>query len=209
MNARRSAITTSHKKTFQWIFDDSIQRPWDSFIQWLKSGDKNFYWISGKAGSGKSTLVKLIIENDETKKVLLKRNSNTTILAFFFWNSGTKLQRSISGMLCSLLHQILRENMTNLIELLREEPALSYKENLFDWSVEELQQAILEIFSNRMYSYCLFIDGLDEVEYKEGQAELVQILDKFRCQSNVKLCVSSRPEPILKESLKTYPKLRL
>jgi len=209
MNARRSTITTSHQKTFQWIFDDSIQRPWDSFIHWLKSDDKSFYWISGKAGSGKSTLMKFIIDNDETKKVLLERNPNTTILSFFFWNSGTKLQRSISGMLCSLLHQILLENMTNLTALLRERPALSYKETIFDWSVEELQQALLEVFSNRTYSYCLFIDGLDEVEYKDGQAELIQIIDTFRCQTNVKLCVSSRPEPILKESLKTYPKLRL
>lgn len=153
--------------------------------------------------------MKFIIDNDETKKALLERNPNTTILAFFFWNSGTKLQRSISGMLCSLLHQILMENMASLTELLREEPALSHKETIFDWSVEELQQTVLEVFSNRTYSYCLFIDGLDEVEYKEGQAELIQILDKFRCQPNVKLCISSRPEPILKESLKTYPKLRL
>jgi len=209
MNARRSTITTSHEKTFRWIFDDSIRRPWDSFINWLKSCDKNFYWISGKAGSGKSTLMKFIIENDGTKRVLLERNPNTTILAFFFWNSGTKLQRSISGMLCSLLYQILRENMTNLTELLREEPALLHKENIFDWSAEELQHVVLERFSNRTYSYCLFIDGLDEVEYEEGQVELVRILDKFRCQPNVKLCVSSRPEPMLKESLKTYPKLRL
>jgi len=99
--------------------------------------------------------------------------------------------------------------MTNLTALLRERPALSYKETIFDWPVEELQQALLEVFSNRTYSYCLFIDGLDEVEYKDGQAELIQIVDTFRCQMNVKLCVSSRPELILKESLKAYPKLRL
>ncbi|KAF8852658.1 hypothetical protein BDZ45DRAFT_763263 [Acephala macrosclerotiorum] len=95
-------------------------------------------------------------------------------------------------------------------ELLQEDSAFSHKESVFDWSREELREAILRVFSNRKYSYCLFIDGLDEVEHTEGQAELVRILDMFRCQApNVKLCVSSRPEPTLHEFFKPYPKLRL
>jgi len=209
MNARRSTIPASHEKTFGWVFNESIQHPWDNFVHWLKSDEKNFYWISGKAGSGKSTLMKFIINSDETKKVLLEWNPNVIIVEFFFWNSGTRLQRSILGMLSSLLHQILRGNVRSLARLLQKELALADKATILDWSVEELQDAILEVFSDRTYTYCLFIDGLDEIEYKEGQAELLRILDKLRCQSNVKLCISSRPEPVLKESLQTSQKLRL
>ena len=32
MNGCRSAIAISHEETYQWILDDSIQGPWDSFI---------------------------------------------------------------------------------------------------------------------------------------------------------------------------------
>ena len=209
MNARRSAITIPQEKTFHWIFDESLDGPWNSFIKWLKYFDKDFYWISGKAGSGKSTLMKYIIDSNETKKTLLEQNPNTTIVSFFFWNSGTNMQRSINGMLSSLLHQLLRENMTIVAEMLREDSLFSHKESVFDWDREELRGAILRVFSNRRYSYCLFIDGLDEVEHAEGQVELVRILDTFRCQPNVKLCVSSRPEPILHELFNKYPKLRL
>ncbi|RYP38019.1 hypothetical protein DL766_001201 [Monosporascus sp. MC13-8B] len=43
---------------------------WDSFIEWLKS-DNDIYWIRGKAGSGKSTLVKFILSNPRTKNSIL------------------------------------------------------------------------------------------------------------------------------------------
>jgi hypothetical protein len=80
MNSRRSAITISHEKTFGWIFGESIQGPWDNFIHWLKSGEHKIYWISGKAGSGKSTLMKFIIDSEETKKVLLEIKPDTIIV---------------------------------------------------------------------------------------------------------------------------------
>jgi hypothetical protein len=209
MNSRRSAITIPHENTFRWIFDVSTKVPWGNFIHWLKSDEDKIYWISGKAGSGKSTLMKFIIDSEETKKALLDLNTNTIILSFFFWAIGTKLQRSITGMLCTLLHRMLRENKTAVVELLRDEPEFSYKESISDWSLDELQRSILKVSSSQNRSYCFFIDGLDEVENAEGQAELLQILEKFRCQPNIKLCVSSRPEPTLKDCLKNYPRLRL
>jgi hypothetical protein len=209
MNSRRSAITISHEKTFGWIFDESIQGSWDNFIHWLKSSENKIYWISGKAGSGKSTLMKFIIDSEDTKKALLEINTDTIVISFFFWAAGTKMQRSITGMLCTLLHRMLRENKTAAARLLRDEPEFSYKESISDWSMDELQHAILKVSSSQKSSYCFFINGLDEVECGEGQAELLRILEKFRCQPCIKLCVSSRPERIFQDCLKKYPKLRL
>jgi Cdc6-like AAA superfamily ATPase len=202
MNSRRSAITIPHENTFRWIFDESTEVPWDNFIHWLKSGEDNIYWISGKAGSGKSTLMKFIIDSEETKKALLEISSDTIVLSFFFWAVGTTMQRSITGMLCTLLHRMLRENKTAAVELLRDELEFPYKESISDWSLDELQRSILKVSSSQMRLYCIFIDGLDEVEHVEGQAELLEILEKFRRQPNIKLCVSSRPEPTLQDCLK-------
>jgi hypothetical protein len=38
---------------------------WNSFVEWLRSDD-NLYWITGKPGAGKSTLMKFIYHNSRT-----------------------------------------------------------------------------------------------------------------------------------------------
>jgi ATPase subunit of ABC transporter with duplicated ATPase domains len=73
---RYEAVDESHKKTFDWIFqlpESSAQysegKRWADFPKWLQSG-KGIYWINGKAGSGKSTLMKYIVRHQETKRYL-------------------------------------------------------------------------------------------------------------------------------------------
>lgn len=102
-------------RTFDWIFrpvEETSQYAegirWADFSEWLRSG-KGVYWISGKAGSGKSTLMKYIVTHDTTSRNL-KLWAGTTRLCksgFFFWNSGTQLQCSQVGLFRSLLYDIL------------------------------------------------------------------------------------------------------
>ncbi len=56
-------------KTFIWLFDrnHSMDRPYDSLMGWLEGG-QTIYWICGKAGSGKSTLVSFIWDHPDSKK---------------------------------------------------------------------------------------------------------------------------------------------
>ncbi len=60
---REETIKEAHARTFRWIFEpdvsDKAVRRWHSFVEWLASG-QGTYWISGKAGSGKSTLMNCI-----------------------------------------------------------------------------------------------------------------------------------------------------
>ena len=97
MNARKSRVTESHEKTFHWIFDDTTVRAWGSFPEWLKSGER-IYWISGKAGSGKSTLMKFLIHDVRTKDTLSEWAPDATIISFFIWAAGNPMQRSIQGL---------------------------------------------------------------------------------------------------------------
>ncbi len=68
MEERREEIPEAHKTTFSWVFRDSetaepsgnvvnAGRPRTNFAHWLRQGEK-IYWIKGKAGSGKSTLMR-------------------------------------------------------------------------------------------------------------------------------------------------------
>ncbi|ORY17867.1 hypothetical protein BCR34DRAFT_596734 [Clohesyomyces aquaticus] len=76
LKLRHSRIETAHDRTFKWLFQRSrkIQNQVDPkvrFLRWLQSGD-GIFWISGKPGSGKSTLMKYITGSPHTKKALFE-----------------------------------------------------------------------------------------------------------------------------------------
>ncbi|KAG6358726.1 hypothetical protein INS49_012245 [Diaporthe citri] len=79
---------------------------WDSFTDWLQS-NLSIYWIMGKPGSGKSTLAKFVLSEPRTRIALEKWHPGAIIASHFFWRPGSLLQRSIKGMLCSLVHQLV------------------------------------------------------------------------------------------------------
>ncbi|KAH7391608.1 hypothetical protein BKA64DRAFT_109923 [Cadophora sp. MPI-SDFR-AT-0126] len=60
---RYEAVVEAHPKTFEWAFQDLDGT---NFSTWLQSGC-GLCWIRGKPGSGKSTLMKHIIDDVRTK----------------------------------------------------------------------------------------------------------------------------------------------
>lgn len=111
MTERYEEITEAYRKTFQWIFKEPEGgNPWTNFADWLRS-DHGLYWINGKAASGKSCLMRYILDDPRTKEIL-KQSANgikVTIAGFFFWNSGTAEQRSHRGLLRTLIYQLLSQ----------------------------------------------------------------------------------------------------
>ena len=113
IHARQEEIVDAHKETFQWVFEqaESRLRPWDSFVEWLESGSRT-YWISGKAGSGKSTLMNHVCQHPQTQHYLKTWSAGRSIVTpkFFFWHPGSAMQKSSQGLLRSLVYQILMED---------------------------------------------------------------------------------------------------
>jgi len=101
--AWREEIPIAHQRTFRWIFKERTENSIPiSFSQWLENGN-GVYWINGKAGSGKSTLMKFIFSHDQTQKHLSKwAPENLEFAGFFLLNSGTlsKNHRSAYFALC-------------------------------------------------------------------------------------------------------------
>ncbi|KAI6569838.1 hypothetical protein MCOR04_008234 [Pyricularia oryzae] len=84
--SRNEAIDVSDRMprgAYADLVKDSTEPRWDNFVNWLGS-DEKMYWISGKPGSGKSSLVKFILTAHETKKILSQRQQSTRILSHFF-----------------------------------------------------------------------------------------------------------------------------
>ncbi|KAH7166479.1 hypothetical protein EDB81DRAFT_943351 [Dactylonectria macrodidyma] len=171
-----------------------IDERWRGFISWLQSDNRNIFWIRGKPGSGKSTLMKFVIDNDNTGKLLGRWRPGTKILSHFFWKIGSPPQNSIKGLLCSLLHCILRESSLSIEEVLNHFKNSSSKDSYDDWSAAELEKLVLFLLAENMSPVCIFIDGLDEISSQDGYFKLLNVVEQLNAWDHVKVCVSSRPE---------------
>ena len=197
IHARQEEIADAHKETFHWVFEQAGPRlrPWDSFVKWLESGSRT-YWISGKAGSGKSTLMSYVCQHPQTQRCLEFWSAGTTVVTpkFFFWNPGSSMQKSLQGLLRSLVYQILLENpdsitlITNLDDHSPDPFAPAHA-----WTERRLIRTLLDSVQHLVNRRCVcfFIDGLDE--YSGDQSALVDLIEELATYPNVKCCLSSRP----------------
>ncbi|TVY15310.1 Protein SERAC1 [Lachnellula arida] len=70
--ARYTNVASSYDGTFQWLFDNEIV----PFVDWLKENQNGvgpsrpIFWINGKPGSGKSTLMKFAMRDQRTQDYL-------------------------------------------------------------------------------------------------------------------------------------------
>lgn len=211
---RRDRIPDAFKRTFEWIYSDpqETQRPWNNFIEWLEN-DKSLYWITGKAGSGKSTLLKFIYYDSRTKEHLQKWASPDPLVtaAFFFWNSGTKLEMSQEGLLRSILYDTLYQcpeltvncfpEYSEMFELFGIEPNQSIQWPALLRGTKRLIKA------GKQRKFFLFIDGLDE--FDGDHTELIKLINHLTDYQNIKICVSSRPWNVFEDAFKNSPNLML
>ncbi|KAF9478915.1 hypothetical protein BDN70DRAFT_921597 [Pholiota conissans] len=215
MSDREEQVTEAYSETFDWIYRDDTH----AFKSWLKADDASgsMYWITGLPGSGKSTLMRFIGEHKQTKELLRVWSGKRpiTIASFFFWESGTAVQRSQAGLLRSLLHQLL-SNQPNLIPLVFEDiwaqiwtaDSRTRVRLTSSWPVWQLSNAFRRFFEvNHERKIYLLVDGLDEFE---GDHQVtIGLLEHAHRQPHTKVCVSSRPWGVFEEAFHNAPKLRL
>jgi len=210
INRRSNEVSPSYPKTFEWVFDEDGTYRRDSFAKWLK-GTEKVYWINGKAGSGKSTLMKFVA-NDMRTEMLLKQwspDKEVLIVTFYLWLSGTMMQRSLKGLLCSVARQIARSDEDLPNRLINIDDKLLLKRSVDDWSCEGLRQLLRTLLRRMSRPVCIFVDGLDEFDQGDNIDELLNLIQELSMTINVKVCVSSRPEIYLEKRLLQYRQVRL
>ncbi|KAK7187201.1 small s protein [Paraphaeosphaeria sporulosa] len=210
---RFEEVEEAHQTTFDWIFrKPHANTPWHDFCAHLSGAEVPLpYFINGKAGSGKSTLMKYIVSHPQTKAGLRKWAGQHKLLTqhFFFWNAGTQLQKSHTGMLRSLLHSVL----TQYHDLIPAVFPTLYADGIPISDDEppsyiELKSAFerLKIRSASFLRICIFIDGVDEFEGDHRD------MSTFLCSiasSAIKVVVSSRPINACLNVFRKSPTLRL
>ena len=215
MRDRYEGIPQAHQRTFQWIYHPPkarVPQKWDNFVAFLESSAQgNLYWIAGKAGSGKSTLMKYIYDHPQTRACLLNWANGAPLVAtgFFFWNSGTAMQMSRLGLLQSLLHQIFSWYPELITEVFRSRweayTAMGGGQSKMIWN--ELKHAFETVISNETLRFALFLDGLDEFDGDHG--ELIELMDSAASRDNVKVCLASRPWLVFEDAFESKPSLLL
>jgi hypothetical protein len=225
--------------TFEWILDEfegpllkmdikSREACSDAkarFLGWLRN-DNGVFHISGKAGSGKSTLMKLLLNHDETKEVLKDWAGDKKLIfaSFFFWKSSQDHdQCSLEG----LYRSILFETLLQCPDLTREVFKKAYSTFMRKKSTDSMDKLLFrpgdfekafEILVSTSppssdYRICLFIDGLDEyigddINSLEHQ-KLADNLNKWASHENIKILASSRPDRAFEETFSEDLRIRL
>ncbi|PYI25984.1 hypothetical protein BP00DRAFT_440335 [Aspergillus indologenus CBS 114.80] len=196
IESRQATIKAAHAKTCRWLLEKQEYLDW---LDMAKVVDHHgFLWIKGKAGSGKSTIMRFAYQQAQAT-----RNDNTVIVSFFFNARGEELERTTEGMYRSLLLQLM-EAVSGLQVLLDRVPLPSNHDtqNSSSSDIETLQ----EIFRCAVTSLdgkhlICFIDALDECEMEQVRAmvEFLESLGQYATLSQIKLhvCFSSRQYPFL------------
>ena len=125
---------------------------------------------------------------------------------FFFWRAGSPEQRSINGLLRSILYQLLSADRS----LSRYTTSSTYTER--DWPNKRLENSLTTIAQQRHNTrkMCLFIDGLDEFEDQGMEpAVLIDLIENLTRNNHIKAVISCRPEPLFLDRLQMYPEIRL
>ncbi|KAK1765197.1 hypothetical protein QBC33DRAFT_593208 [Phialemonium atrogriseum] len=236
MQDREHGILQAHEKTFRWVFEDSgqVSVPWSDLKEWLAS-DNAIYWITGKAGSGKSTLMRYISQpipnpgEEETMAILPSPMTHQPrcaqylnkwagdelpliMASFYFWAAGSsKTQTSQAGLFRSILYQLLKASLESIpvIAPSRWEALSLFNEDPRDFTEGELGETLCRAVKHiaATSKVALFVDGLDEFEGNPGT--LIAIIRRLTSSSPIKMCVSSRPWAEFEDEFRSKPNLRL
>jgi hypothetical protein len=207
-NPRYHDVKEEFDQTLEWLWEEG--RSGLGFVEWLKSGD-GIYWISGKPGSGKSTLMKYALRDARLKQHLSQEDS-LLLDAWFFFELGRDTETEFSSLLCHMLHILFTRHpslASHLLPLIKDDGA----GNILMRQIE-LEEALLEISTRTdiCATACFFIDALDECncKYREEIEFLQKLVDPTTSGSlKYKFCISSRNESAIQSLLEKCPGFRI
>jgi hypothetical protein len=188
MDSRREGIETNQKNTCSWLLSTKKWNNWAKSLE-PSSAHSRLLWIKGNPGSGKSTLMRFILNYTQDQW-------SDRIISHFFWASGEPLQRSTEGLYRTMLVQLLEDLPAKLIPRLRVSARLLQMRE--SWQISELRRLLAEtigLLNDRPISF--LIDALDECAESDiwEMAESLHTLLQDTNPTQVRMCFASRHFP--------------
>ncbi|KAK3309366.1 uncharacterized protein B0T15DRAFT_515318 [Chaetomium strumarium] len=191
MQLRENKVETAFAASYKW-FGHS-----DEFETWLTSPDGKLL-IKGKPGCGKSTFMKHFYRRFREGRGA----AGPAVCGFFFNGRGVPIERSVDGMLRTLLHQLVSQvplAFKSLIEHHRAfDQANQFRQGSVDWATDTLKKMFhTAIHSPDLSAAFIFIDALDEGEgfLPADVFDYVEtVVGTFSDTKIIKIWLSSRPD---------------
>lgn len=202
---RFDEIKRPHQQTFNWIWDE--QSP---LVAWLTS-DHTKFWIRGKPGSGKSTLMKHIVHSYQQQLAQESRRSDDQpkIVPFSFYDLGSELQKSIDGFMFALLDACLHTD-----DRLAQCVIPIFQRYEKRWTTRSLREAVETLLFQEYVTMqvLVFLDALDECS--QPLDELVDFVSHMtnpgrKSATHVRICLSSRPYNVFIDAFQSCPGLNI
>jgi ankyrin repeat protein len=193
IDSRKHDIKLAYEGTCDWLFHTS------EFQQWINrenlASHNGVLWIKGKAGAGKSTLMKHVLSHCQSLP-------NQFIITYFFNARGDVLERTPLGMFRSLVLQMLESNPLSLERFLPLyiEHRQRHGDNDLNWPLGQLRDFILlEINHPQPQGLLFLIDALDECNESEVRM-VASFLERLSLKAvastnSLNICLSSRHYP--------------
>ncbi|KAK0728333.1 hypothetical protein B0T26DRAFT_738708 [Lasiosphaeria miniovina] len=208
MHQRYEAVEEAHTKNFASILDfgadadanansskEQTRNVWPSDSDKLRREAKRKLWnwvaspggifhISGRMGSGKSTLMKLLVESEEMRAKLEEWTGDRAFV----------LQKSFAGLLRSLLHDALK-CCPGLISNVMPETWMRagnvpwHDQSALEINNKEVRAAFDRLFQQPDHCFYFFIDRLDEfmVDTLNGYREENVFMNNFDAGNRIRL----------------------
>jgi len=195
MDARFVDVHPNLVGTCEWLPKTHEYKSW--MDPELMSTHHGFFWIKGKAGAGKSTLMKHASTYAEARC-----SPRQHVLNFFFHARGGSLETSTDGLFRSLLHQLLEKVPAVFDSLNKRRLGLAERQG---WSSTLLKDTFREaVLSLDQDQVTCFIDAMDECRQNDIES-IIQYFDNLGDAlvldgKAFHVCLSSRHYPNLRSS---------
>lgn len=236
MFARQESLKKNLPGTYEWVFDNTPSSSSSSFDDdtdegsdiadddddedsqvdeqlrsrirdWLRQiNGTSAFWVSGKPGSGKSSLMSFVMSDERTSDCLQAWTGGRLphIFSFFFWKPGSRLQRTMSGLRRSLIWQLCKARPSIISQLISRDATVLNS----PWTEAKLTDILRSALSAYRNDPLFFIiDGLDECE--DNHIDMLGELQGLKIYPYTKICISSRPEQAFCQRLEALPSIRL
>jgi len=171
---------------------------------WSLNPDGEFiYWLSGSAGTGKSTIARTVATTLEKAKRLGA--------SFFFSRGGGDIGKASKFFttLAFQLSKVFPPLRNHIYEAVRKHPDIAEKGLRSQWDHLILQPLSKIKVDPARLPLVLVIDALDECEGDKDVQQILQLFAEAQTLGPVQLriLVTSRPEPLIQRGFRNIPSL--
>lgn len=219
-NSEDDEVESEWQKNVRLEYENTQNDVNERFRKWLLCGIGLFH-ISGKPGSGKSTLMKYLVQQPTVRSSLDEwaRPKRLALGRFFFWKPD-KGQNSLEALIRGLLYSVIHYDSDLVHSAFPKYAKYSFEQLSLQSRLDMTKDEVLEAFTSlirdgrtsKRFNFCFFIDGLDELDEEKDttHAKVVTVLQEWvdAAKGSVKICVSSRHFPVF-ENMPVDHRVRL